>query len=219
MKVVPEPKGDPDKVPDQRMVWREIAALLGGRVIEGKRPTADKVAVPHGAWTIELDTFVQSNGTSPVWYTRVRAHVTGWRGMTVFARRRNVFDRVFEALGFGSRLPLAPSLLERYMVRGNPPSRVPSLFADATLAEAMFAVPSLRLRVKRASRKDRKRLGEETGEVLCTTTGIIRDVNHLAAMTRVVAETVTALERVGEIRWDPRRLGTATDRNRRGGRR
>lgn len=39
--------------PDQRTVWREMATLLGGELVEGRRPTADRIVVRHGPWRLE----------------------------------------------------------------------------------------------------------------------------------------------------------------------
>ena len=191
-----------DGSPDQRTVWREMATLLNGELIEGSRQTADKIVVRHGPWRIVTDVHVQNNGQTTTIYTRVRAHFAGWRGLRVLVRRRNLFDRVWEGLGFGSRLPVSPALLERYVVKGKPEARVPSLLAAPDLQAAIQAAESLRLQVKRPGRKARKRHGQDTGEVMARTTGILRDLGRLAGLIRTVAETLNALHRVGEARHE-----------------
>lgn len=195
-----KPFGGKSDLPDQRTVWREMARLLKGKLVEGKRPTADKILVRHGPWRIVTDVYVQSNGQTSVTYTRVRAHFPGWRGLEVLVRRRNVFDRAWEALGFGTRLPLSPALLERYVVKGRPASRVPSLFGGQELYAAIASAESLALQVKRPSRKIRKRNGPDVGLVEARTTGALRDLGRLAGLIRTVAETLDALHRVGEAR-------------------
>lgn len=189
-----------DRLPDQRTVWREMATLLNGELIEGRRQTADKIVVRHGPWRIVTDIYVQSNGQTTVTYTRVRAHFPGWRGLEMLVRRRNVFDGIWEAMGFGRRLPVRSSLLERYVVKGNPAARVPSLFAGQELYQAIESAQSLRLQVKRPGRKLRKRYGQDAGEVMARTTGVLRDLGRLAGLIRAVAETLDALHRVGEAR-------------------
>lgn len=190
----------PEKVrlPDQRTVWREMATLLDGELVEGKRQTADKIVVRHGPWRIVADIYVQSNGQAAVMYTRVRACFAGWRGLKVVVRRRNVFDRLWEALGFGERPHVDPGFQERYVVKGKPEGRVPSLFAGQAIFEAIASAESVRLEVKRPGRKDRKVYGEEAGEVVARTTGVVRDLGRLAGLIRTVAETLEALQRVGE---------------------
>ena len=115
-------------------------------------------------------------------------------------RRRNFFDRIREAMGFGTRLPVSPALLDRYVVRGKPEGRVPSLFAGRELYQAIQSGESLRLQVKRPSRKSRKRYGQDAGLVEVLTTGVVRDLGRLAGLIRTVAETLDALHRVGEAR-------------------
>lgn len=186
--------------PDQRTVWREMATLLGGELAEGKRPTADKILVSHGPWRVTTEIYVQSNGQTSVTYTRVQAHFLGWRGLEVLVRRRNVLDRLWERLGFGKRLPLSPALLERYVVKGKPAGRVPSLFAGQELYAAIQSAESLRLQVKRPSRKMRRLYGVDAGLVDVRTSGIVRDLGRLAGLIRSTTETLDALHRVGEAR-------------------
>lgn len=186
----------------RREVWRSVAARTGGRFVEGKRPAKDRVILEHGPWEIHLDTYVVSNGQTAVTYTRVRSYFLGWRELKVVVRRRNVFDRLLEALGFGSRLPLGRTLTEKYVVKGHPSPRVSSLFTGSHLSEAVMAVPSLRLEVKRAGRKSRKKFGESAGVVVCRTTGVIREVDRLVSMLNVVREALDGVQRVGEANDD-----------------
>jgi hypothetical protein len=120
--------------------------------------------------------------------------------MSLLVRRRGFLDRLWEALGFGRRLPVSRILADRYVVKGKPEPRVPSLFSAQVLTEAVLAVPSLRLEIKRPSRKSRKRFGQDSGVVVCRTTGVITDVDRLEGMIQVVREALDSLHRVGEAR-------------------
>jgi hypothetical protein len=180
--------------------WRSVAERTGGDFVEARRPSKERVLVRHGPWRVWLDTYVVSNGSTSQTYTRVRAYIRGWRGLSLLVRRRGVLDRLWEKLGFGSRLPLSRALTDRYVVKGRPEPRVPSLFSAQDLTEAVMAVPSLRLEIKRPSRKSRKRFGEDTGVVVCRTTGVITDVDRLEGMIAVVREALDSLHRVGEAR-------------------
>jgi hypothetical protein len=180
--------------------WRSVAERTGGDFVEARKPAKERVLVRHGPWRVWLDTYVVSNGSTSQTYTRVRAYVRGWRGMSLLVRRRGVLDRLWETLGFGSRLPVSRALTDRYVVKGKPEPRVPSLFSAQGLTGAVMAVPSLRLEIKRPSRKSRKRFGEDAGVVVCRTTGVITDVDRLAGMIAVVREALDSLHRVGEAR-------------------
>jgi hypothetical protein len=187
--------------------WRDLATRTGGSLVGGNRWSGDRVRVPHGPWTVWLDTYVVSNGSTAVTYTRAQAHVLGWRGLTVTVRRRSFLDRAWEALGFGRRLPVSPLLTELCMVKGKPESRVPSLFSAPGLTEALLRDPSLRLEIKRPPRKVRRRLGKEAAEVTCRATGVITDVDRLEGMIRMVCESLDALHRVGEASEQEVKLG------------
>lgn len=180
-------------------VWGDLAARLGGR-FETDRRGWETVRLTHRGWSVVLGKHVVQAGTTPVVQTRVRALYGGARDLTATVRPRAWYDRVVEALGFRTRLPLRRALLERYVVRGAPAGRLPSLLSTV-LTEALLRAPeAVRLTVKTASRKDRKRLGEDTGEVSCTVTGIVLDPVALLTMVEVVMETLDALDRIGEAR-------------------
>lgn len=185
---------------DRREAFRQAAEMAGGELRPGKRKSQDRVLFQRGAWQIWLDTYVVSTGQVTVIYTRARAHFTGWRDLRVTVRRKLWIDRVWQGLGFGSPLPVDRRLLERYVIKGRPEARVPSLFAAPGLTDAVLSVASLRLEVKRADRKHRQHLGEDAGVVQCQTTGVITDVERLVAMVRVVHETLDGMERIGEAR-------------------
>jgi hypothetical protein len=177
-----------------------MAELLGGELVEGKRQTADRIVVRHGAWRIITDVHIQSDGETTTVHTRVRAYFPGWRGLRVLVRRRNFLDRIWEALGFATPLPLKPSLLERYVVKGSPSARVPSLFAGQELYEAIESARSLRLQVKRPGWWSRRTVGQDAGVVVVRTNGVVRDLGRLGGLIRTVACTLDALHRVGEAR-------------------
>ena len=193
-----------EKLP-RRDAWTQVAAATGGRFHPGKRPAKDKVIITHGPWEVWLDTYVVSNGQTSVTYTRTRAYFLGRRHVSLLVRRRNLLDRIGEALGFASRPPVGRALTETYVVKGKPPTRIPSLFSGSHLGEAVMAVPSLRLEIKRAPRKMRLKLGASAGVAVCRTTGVIVDPAHLVGLIEVVKEALEGLQRIGEADSRPLR--------------
>jgi len=118
--------------------------------------------------------------------------------MRLVVRPQSWFDRIMARLGYGQAPPLARDLLERFVVRGKPPSRVPSLFADRTLVDALLEYPSVHLEVKRPSRRSRRKHGEDVAEVRCRATGVVTDVPQLIGMVEIVDAALEALVRIGE---------------------
>lgn len=173
--------------------------MTGGRVIDDGKKPGDKVALEHDGFLIWAGTQLVSTGNTVVTVTRVRCCYPGFRDLEVSTRPRNVFDRLLSALGAGRPPPLPPRLVEKYVVKGDPSSRIPSLFT-AGLSEAVLAAPTHRLSVGKPSRKERKRLGEGWGEVSCRLTGTEDDPVRLLAMTDVVRRTLDGLARIGEAR-------------------
>ncbi len=187
--------------PKRREAYGRVAELLGGELHEGKRSSQDRVMFARGPWQLWLDSYTVSTGQVTVTYTRVRAYFRGWREFRVSVRGRNWLDRLLARIGFGrKRLSVDPRLYERRVLKGRPERSVPLLFGDDRLVEAVLALPSGRLYVKRPSRKSRKRFGEDAGVVVCETSGVVTDVERLAAMVDAVDRMLEALERIGEAR-------------------
>jgi hypothetical protein len=184
---------------DRRVAVQRVAEAVGGTYRAGKKPFQDQVVLRRGPWTLRLDGYYQSTGQSAIPYTRVRAYFGGWRGMKVTVRKRTWLDHLWEGLGFGSRPPLGSALNDRFVVTGKPEARLPSLFSMSALAQSMLALPSMRLRVKKPSRKSRRRYGDDSGVVVCLTSGFTTDTGRMVAMLDVVGETLEALARVGEV--------------------
>jgi hypothetical protein len=195
-------KQRPQKV-DRRDAWQRVAAVTEGRFVEGKRSAKDKVLVSHGPWDVWLDTYTVSTGQTSVTYTRVRTHFMGWRDLSLRVRKRNFLDRILESLGFSSRPPLRRALTDKYVIKGKPLPRVPSLFSGSHLGEAIMALPSLGLEIKRPGWKMRRKLGDRAGVVVCRTTGVITEHERLVGMIEVVKEALDGLMRVGEANGAP----------------
>jgi len=183
---------------DRRPAWQEVAERLGGELEEGGSSGKERALFRHGPWRIALDTYTVSTGSVAITYTRAQAHFRGHRDLRVTVRKRNAVDRIWSALGFGSPPPVARELLVRHVVRGRPGPRVPSLFSGAELVEAILANPSVRVEVRPAPRRSRKRLGANTGIVVCRTEGVVTDVHRLVGMVHLVCHALDALHRVGE---------------------
>lgn len=177
-------------------VWGDLAARHGG-TFEVGRFGRERVVLTHRGWTLTLEKYVVQAGTAPLVYTRVRALYAGARELKAKVRPRNWLDNVLRAFGYGRRLPIRRALLERYVVKGSPPARLPSFFSPE-LSDALLQGSDLHLEVDRAPRKDRRRLGDDTGEVACRTSGVILDPVRLDAMIDVAQAALDALHRIGE---------------------
>jgi hypothetical protein len=198
--IIPDPERSARHKLDRRAAWREVATLVGGELVQGKRPSGDTVGVERGPWKIWLDTYTVHAGQASQTYTRCRAYFVGWHELKVAVRRRNVFDRLLEVLGRRRPRAVSPPLLRTHVVRGKPASRLPSLFMAAGLVDAILATAKVTLQVKQPSRKLRERYGQDLGVVTCQATGVVRDVKRLGGMIRIVGESLEALAGIGEAR-------------------
>jgi hypothetical protein len=181
---------------NRREVWEEVARSVGGTFLPGKRSSADKVLVAHGPWTIELDTYTVHTGESSVTYTRARAVFSGQVDIRLRIRRRNFFDTILENVGLGGVDPGHRTFAEKFVVKGRPETRLRSLVSPQ-LIEALLGEPKVSVKVKNASRKDRKVHGPRAREASAQMTGVIREPNRLLSLITVTQETLNALDEAG----------------------
>jgi hypothetical protein len=174
-------------------VWQEVADSVGGTFVPGERPSADKVRITHGPWTLELHTFTVDSGEGSVTYTRVKTVFSSHVDIELRIRRRNFFDTILENVGLGGIDPGHRAFAEQFVVKGRPETRLRSLVTPQ-LIEALIAEPKASLKVKKASRKDRKAHGERAREASAQMTGVIREPDRLVNLITVAKETLNALD-------------------------
>jgi hypothetical protein len=181
---------------DRREVWEEVARSVGGTFLPGKRSSADKVAISHGPWTVELETYTVHTGESSVTYTRAVAVFSGHVDIRLRIRKRNVFDTILENVGLGGVDPGHRLFAEKFVVKGRPEARLRSLVTPQLIG-ALLAEPKISVKVKNASRKDRKVHGPRAREVSAQMTGVVREPTRLVSLITVAKETLNALEGAG----------------------
>lgn len=184
----------------RREAWRSAAALMDARFEQGRSSVRDAIVVDRGPWTIRVGTFFVQSGSTAVTHTGARAYFRGLRSVRLKVRRRNLLDDVLEALGVGERLRLDRELSRRYVVRGTPAARLPSVFTGNRLARTLVVLPPATLVVERTPWRLRRRYGEDSGVASCRVPGVRTDAGTLAGLATVVSETLSALARMGEAR-------------------
>ena len=181
---------------DRREAWQEVARSVGGTFEQGKRSSADTVAVGHGPWTITLDTYTVHTGQVAITYTRAKALFIGQGDPKLLVRKRNFFDTILENVGFGGVAPGDRAFAARYVVKGHPESRLRTLLTPGLIA-ALLADSSLTVAVKKAARKYRKAHGPQACQAAVYTTGVIAEPNRIVGLITVARETLSALEAAG----------------------
>lgn len=181
---------------DRREAWQEVARSVGGTFEQGKRSSADTVAIGHGPWTITLDTYTVYTGQVAITYTRAKAFFIGQGDPKLLVRKRNLFDTILENVGFGGVAPGDRAFAARYVVKGHPEARLRSLLTRALIA-ALLAESSLTVAVKKAPRKYRRAHGPQACQAEVYTTGVVTEPKRLVGLITVAQETLNALEAAG----------------------
>lgn len=198
---------------DRRRARQELANRLGGRLLVGKRDTADIVTVEHGPWALRFDTHVVSTGYTTIINTRVRCLARMRQPFKLVVRPRTALDRLVEALGFRGMPGGDRDFRARYVATGKPDSLLRTLLAT-DLPLAFQARDGLRLEVKKASRKERKAYGVDTVALSVQTLGILTDVDALTGLFDVATVALDELARTGVLAPLEAALPQSTSRTR-----
>ena len=183
---------------DRRRARQAVADRLGGRLVVGKRDTADVVVVTHGPWTLRFDTHVVSTGYTTIIHTRVRCLARRRQPFKFVVRPRTALDRLVEVLGFRGMPGGDRDFRARYVAMGKPDSLLRALLAS-DLPLAFQGRDGLRLEVKKASRKERTASGVDTVALSVQMLGILTDVDALMGLFDVATLAMDELARAGVL--------------------
>ena len=196
--------------------FKAAAAELDATFLPGKKSSADEVHLEHGSWRIILDTYVESDGTSAVTYTRARALYVAKERFTLRIARKNVLTKIAAKLGFPGLLIGDRELERKYKITTSSEPHTRSLLTDRAMRELILIQPSLRLEIRRQAWSKRRKTGEGVREVRVRTTGVITEPDRLAHYMRLVASTLDQLVRIGVAYEDPVEEGRQYELRRRG---
>ena len=181
---------------DPREAWREAARAVGGKLEQGRKANADTVSVAQGPWTIVLETHVVHIGEATVTYTRAKVLFFGQGDPRLRIRKRNVLDALSERLGWGGAGPARGPLAGRYVVKGRPERRLRLLLTPGLVA-ALLPESSVKVRVGRAPRRDRKAHGPGVCLAEAYVSGVVAEPSRLVGLIAIARETLAALEASG----------------------
>jgi hypothetical protein len=182
--------------PSREEIWRRLAAELGSDYVEGGFVKSGQVRVSHGEWTITLDAYFSAASKSA--YTRLRAPFVNPEGFRFAVYRRGLFTDLAKRLGLRD-VEVGDLDFDRdFVVQGNDDDKLRQLFASSRLRELLAAQPRVRLTLQDERGSFGKREHPEGTDDLCfAVPGVIKDIDRLARLFALLAETLDQLCRLG----------------------
>lgn len=182
----------------RRAVWRQLAAELDGKFVQGSLIVADQIIVNHDAWVIVFDTFTKPRGNARVPYTRIRAPYVYRDNFTFEIFRKNAISSIGLALGGKDIHVKDPEFDRHFIVRGNDERKVQHFFNNAMIRQFIAYQPGIHLKI----REDREhifaqRFPKGINEVYFEARGRIASLDRLLDLYELFAACLDQLHHIG----------------------
>ena len=183
--------------PSKADIWRQLAAEVKGRYVEGAIFKTDKVEATHGEWTVTLDSYIVPAGKAMIPFTRLRAPYVNPDGFRFTVYRQGVFTDLGKLLGMQD-VEIGHEGFDRdFVVKGNDEGRLRSLFSSAKLRELIDTQKDIHLTVKDDEGWFGPTFPEGVDELYFHVPGIIKDLDRLKTLYDLFAEALDQLTRIG----------------------
>jgi hypothetical protein len=183
--------------PSKAEIWKQLAADLGGRFVDGGVFKPDKVVATHGEWVVTLDTYAVSTGKTVIIFTRMRAPYVNPDGFTFTIYRKGIFTEVGKWLGMQDVSIGHEAFDEAFVIKGNDESRLRDLFSSERLRDLVARQPNVKFSVRDDEGWFGPHFPEGVDELHFVVGGVSKDLDRLKGLYELFAETLDQLCRIG----------------------
>lgn len=162
--------------PSKEEIWRQLSHELCGDFQEGGVWGVDRVQVRHEDWVITLDHYTVSTGKSSVTYTRMRAPFVNPSLFRFTVYRANIFTGLGKLFGMQDIEVGNPFFDDAFVIQGNQPERVRSLFQNPRLVDLIMPHPQFHLAVMDDEGWFGARFPDGVDQLWFQVVGIIKDL-------------------------------------------
>jgi hypothetical protein len=183
--------------PSKAEMWRQVSEQIGATFDEGGFLKSDTVKATDGEWTITLDVYVVSTGSSAIPYTRLRAPYVNPDGFRFNVYRKSIFTPLGKLLGMQDVEVGYAEFDEAFVIQGTDETKLRALFANATIRSLIEAQKAISFSVKDSEGWFGTKFPENVDELHFVTGGIIKDPERLKLLFDLFSETLDELCRIG----------------------
>jgi hypothetical protein len=116
--------------------WRQLAAEIGAKFVDGGFWHSSKVQMPFKQWTITLYTYSVSSGNdSSTTYTRLYAPTQDMHGFQFTLLRKSIVSKIDHALGAKEIVTGDAEFDHAFVVRGNDDAKARNLFSHPRICQ------------------------------------------------------------------------------------
>jgi hypothetical protein len=176
-------------------VWRNVAAELDGRFVDGGLFDTDFVYVRDRDWMITLDLWADS-GSESARSNRLRAAFFSEDRFRFTVYRRNFLTDIAVAFGMQDIVVGDPGFDRDFIIKANDVSKVQALFANAEIRDLVWAHEDIRFEIE-------AKFPSRTGHLVCSAYKPDISARALIGLFRLMSITLDQLVVMGSARpWN-----------------
>ena len=184
--------------PSQKETWTKLSEEVKAEFNKGGIWDSHKVIAHVKEWTLTLDTFAVHTGKVTVPFTRVRAPFMMKDGFRFKIERRNFFSPVADFFGRKTLSTGNPEFDKQYVITATDEYKLKKLFANETILQLIQGQKEIHLEIKDDEGGwPNKKFPSDVDELYFQTSGIVKDVDRLKLIFRLMKEVLNQLVAIG----------------------
>lgn len=183
--------------PSQKDIWREFAEEIEGSFIEGGVFKSNKIEAKFENWTITIDTYSQSSGSSSSTYTRLRAPFKEIIPIDFKIYKSGIFSGLGKAMGGQDVLTGDSRFDEDFIVKGDDEDKIRELLSLDKIRNLIRLEDGIRIETKREKSPFSAKFPKDVNQLYFIGNGVIRDKERLANIYFLAALLLKQLSNIG----------------------
>lgn len=184
--------------PSQKETWTKLSEEAKAEFIKGGIWDSHKVVVHEKEWTLTLDTFAVHAGKVTVPFTRMRAPFMVKDGFRFKIERRNFFSGVADFFGRKNLSTGHPDFDKHFVITATDEYTLKKVFANETIRELIMTQKEIHLEIKDDEGGwPNTKFPTDIDELYFQTSGIVKDVEKLKLVFRLMKEVLNQLVTIG----------------------
>ena len=183
--------------PNQSEIWKEFAGEIEGDFIEGGVFQAKKIISRFENWTITIDTYSQSTGSSTATYTRFRAPYLEVENMDFKIYKRGIFSGIGRAFGMKDIATGDREFDEKFVIKANNEEKLKEFFESDRIKQLIQTEDKIKIETKRDKSPFSAKLPQGVNQIYFLGNGVIKDKERLENIYFLMVFMLRQLTKIG----------------------
>lgn len=168
--------------PSQSEIWGQIAADIGGDLIDGGFWKGKILRYEHEDWTVVLDVFARTTGKTTVPFTRMRAPFLNKDDFQFKITREGFFEGIRKFFGAQDIQIGDPFFDDNFLIQSNNETKIKNLLNHQELKALIHKQPHIYLKICDGEGLFHNKFPDGVNELYFESRGVIKQKEQLEAL-------------------------------------